>query len=149
MGLCSILLVREPAERKGPMGLAKPVERRCGFLVRGAGPMPAFLGEESCQGPQRREDMRRVGIADLTAVLVVRAIPDIVIARFDGPMSTHDTQEQLSVFFRVRQCRDAGNRRNRFLALDPGREIREVTVDEGNLCRTAETQFFRVDRQCP
>ena len=98
----STSLCREPAERESQVGLAIAVERGCCLLVCGAGPMPTFLGKETGQAPQCGQDMGGVGVADLTAVLVVRAIPDIVIAGLDGPVPPHDPQQQRGILLGIR-----------------------------------------------
>jgi hypothetical protein len=63
--------------------------------------MPAFLGKEPGQGPQRRENVRRIAVADLTAILVIGAISDIVIAGLDGPVPPHDPQQQRGILLGV------------------------------------------------
>lgn len=131
------------------MVLAKAVERRGGLFVLGTGSMPFLFGKEACQGPQRGEDMCGICIANLTTVLVVGAISDIVVARFDGPVSTHNTQQQFGILPWVWQRPDAGNGGDRFLALDPGRQIRETPVNENYLSRTTEAEFFSIRCPCP
>jgi hypothetical protein len=93
--------------------------------------------------------MRGIGIANLTTVLVVGTISDIVVAGFDGPVSTHNTQQQFGILPWIWQRSDAGNGGDRFLALDSGRQIRETTVNENYLSRATEAELFRIRCPCP
>lgn len=87
----------------------------------GPGSMPSFLGEKPGQRAQGGQDMRGIGVTDLATVFVIRAIPDIVVARLDGPVPANDTQQELGIFLCIRVRPDAGDCENGFLALDTGR----------------------------
>lgn len=93
--------------------------------------------------------MRGVAIAHLTAILVIRAIANIVVARFDRPVPTRNVQLQRGILRGICQRPQAGDGGYRFFALLAGFQIGEVTVDAHDLCRPAEPQLFRIDWKGP
>ena len=147
--LCTSLFSRKPLDRESPVSLAKTVECRSCLLMSGSRAMPGLFGEKAGKGAERGEDLGRVDIADLAAILVVGAVPHIMIAGFDSPVPTRYAQKQFCVLCGVQQCSDAGHGRNSFLALGQCRQIREVTPNESELCCATKPQLFRVYRQSP
>ena len=107
----------QPVDRLVSMSRAEAIESRCGGLMGRAGPVGALPGEEAGERAQSGEDLRAIRIADLTAIFIIGAIADVVIAVFNAPLTAGDLQQHLAVDFGVGQRLEAGDPQDRFIGL--------------------------------
>jgi len=132
-----------------PVCVAIADERWGGGLVRVFWVVEATLGQKTRQGAQGAQELSAVGVADLTAILVIGAVADIMVAVFDAPLASGDLEQPLCIGVNVRQGRQTGDRQNRFVTGFPAFEIQELPVDAHHLVGAIESDFLRADRQGP
>ena len=139
----------QPLDRLVSMGRAEAIESRGGGLMGRAGPVGALPGEEAGERSQSGEDLRAIRIADLTAIFIVGAIADVVIAVFNAPLTAGDLQQHLAVGFGVGQRFEATDPQDRFIGLLAAFQIQKVPMDPDDLGRRAEAHLFGRDGQGP
>ena len=74
------------------MRVTKSIQSGCGLLMGTARSMSALFGQEARQRTQRGKNLCAVRLVNLATILIIRAIPDIVVAILDTPLTASDLQ---------------------------------------------------------
>ena len=117
--------------------------------MRIAGLVKFAFGHEPSQRAQGGEDLSTVRLTDLTAIFVIGAIANIVIAVFDAPVAAGDIEQAFGVGLLLGPRSEAGNGQDGFLSSLTAFEVEEVSANAKHLGRTVEADLFGFYAQSP